>query len=161
MNLWPPSYSCHHGLWRNAGLSGTSDLAGENLILFLIIFSQIIPPAKNFTTAWFNIQKGLASVDRIDELLLADLKIKEKADPVPVNEFKESIEYRNVSFKYEKEYVLRDVSFTIRKGETIALVGKSGSGKSTLVDLLPRFMDTTEGEVLIDGIPVQDCASNP
>jgi subfamily B ATP-binding cassette protein MsbA len=145
----------------NLVLSGTGSLKGESLILFLIIFSQIIPPAKNVTTAWFSVQKGMASVDRIDHLLQADLKIEEKADPVPVNEFKESIEFRNVSFKYDKEYVLQNVSFTIRKGETIALVGKSGSGKSTLVDLMPRFMDTTEGEVLIDGIPVKDYAVKP
>jgi subfamily B ATP-binding cassette protein MsbA len=142
-------------------LSGGNHLTGENLIFFLIIFSQIIPPAKNFTTAYFNIQKGMASVDRIDHLMKADSKIREKKNAVPVDTFKESIEYRNVSFKYEKEYVLRNVSFTIKKGETIALVGKSGSGKSTLVDLLPRFMDVTDGEILIDGIPVQDYAIKP
>ena len=75
--------------------------------------------------------------------------------------FNESIEYRNVSFKYDKEYVLKNISFTMKKGETVALVGKSGSGKSTLVDLLPRFMDVDEGEVLIDGIPVRDYALKP
>jgi subfamily B ATP-binding cassette protein MsbA len=94
-------------------------------------------------------------------LLEADLKIEEKPDALPVDKFRESIEYRNVSFKYDKEYVLKDVSFTIKKGETIALVGKSGAGKSTLVDLLPRFMDVTEGEILIDGIPVTDYRLKP
>ncbi len=142
-------------------ISGDTALDGENLIFFLIIFSQIITPAKALSTAWFNIQKGLASVDRIDQLLLADVKILERPDPVAVEEFKESIEYRNVSFKYDKEYVLKDVSFTIKKGETIALVGKSGSGKSTLVDLLPRFMDVSGGEVLIDGVQVRDYAIKP
>jgi subfamily B ATP-binding cassette protein MsbA len=142
-------------------LSGVNNLTGENLIFFLIIFSQIIPPAKNFTTAYFSIQKGMASVDRIDHLLLADLKIQEKPDAIKVDGFRESIEYRDVSFKYDKEYVLKDVSFSIKKGETIALVGKSGSGKSTLVDLLPRFMDVTGGEVLIDGISVKDYAIKP
>ena len=137
-------------------LSGESKLTGENLIFFLIIFSQIITPAKNFATAWFNIQKGMASVDRVDQLLLADLLIFEKPDAIPVDKFTDSIEYRNVSFKYEKEYVLKDVSFTIQKGQTIALVGKSGSGKSTLVDLLPRFMDVSEGDIFIDGVHVQD-----
>ena len=137
-------------------LSGEGNITGENLIFFLIIFSQIITPAKNFATAWFNIQKGMASVDRVDQLLLADNKIREKPDAVNVSGFSNSIEYRNISFKYDKEYVLKDVSFSIKKGQTIALVGKSGSGKSTLVDLLPRFMDATEGEVLIDGIPVRD-----
>jgi subfamily B ATP-binding cassette protein MsbA len=142
-------------------LSGANHLTGENLIFFLIIFSQVINPAKNFSTAYFNIQKGLASVDRIDYLLTADLKIREKKNGIASHEFNESIEYRNVSFKYDKDYVLQDISFTIRKGETIALVGKSGSGKSTMVDLLPRFMDVTGGEVLIDGIPVQDYKLRP
>lgn len=137
-------------------LSGAGNLNGENLILFLIIFSQIIPPAKNFTTAWFNIQKGMASVDRVDQLLVADDKILEKPDAVDTEGFTGSIEYKNVSFKYDKEYVLQDISFSIKKGQTIALVGKSGSGKSTLVDLLPRFMDVSLGEIYIDGIAIQD-----
>jgi len=137
-------------------LSGSGKLSGENLILFLIIFSQIIPPAKNFTTAWFNIQKGMASVDRVDQLLDADDKIFEKPDAQKAREFSESIEFRDVSFKYDKEYVLRDINFSIKKGQTVALVGKSGAGKSTLVDLIPRFMDTTRGEILIDGIPVTE-----
>ncbi len=137
-------------------LSGLGGMTGENLIFFLIVFSQLIQPAKYLATAYFSIQKGMASVDRIDEILLAEDRIPEKEDAVDIDVFKESIEYRNVSFKYEKEYVLKDISFTIEKGKTIALVGKSGSGKSTLVDLLPRFMDTTKGEILIDGVPVKD-----
>jgi subfamily B ATP-binding cassette protein MsbA len=141
-------------------LSGSGGLDGENLIFYLIVFSQLIQPAKNLTTAYFNIQKGMASVDRVDEVLLAEDRIPEKEDALEIDSFKESIEYRNVSFKYDKEYVLKDVSFTIEKGKTIALVGKSGSGKSTLVDLLPRFMDTTNGEILIDGVPVTDYKIN-
>jgi subfamily B ATP-binding cassette protein MsbA len=137
-------------------LREAGNLNGESLILFLIIFSQIITPSKTVSTAWINIQKGLASVDRVDQLLLAEDKILEKPDAVDVDGFKESIEFRDVCFKYEKEYVLKNVSFTINKGQTIALVGKSGAGKSTLVDLLPRFMDATEGEIYIDGIPVRD-----
>lgn len=137
-------------------LSGSGKMSGENLILFLIIFSQVIPPAKNFTTAWFSIQKGMASVDRVDQLLDADDKIFEKPDAMRAEGFKESIEFRNVTFRYDKEDVLKDVSFTIKKGQTIALVGKSGAGKSTLVDLMPRFIDVSGGTVLIDGIPVQD-----
>jgi len=137
-------------------LTGYENITGENLIFFLIIFSQIITPAKNFATAWFNIQKGMASVDRVDQLLLAENKIEEKPDAIEAKGFSDSIEYRNVSFKYDKEFVLKDVSFSIMKGQTIALVGKSGSGKSTLVDLLPRFMDVTEGEIIIDGVPVWD-----
>jgi len=142
-------------------LEGGGRLNGENLIFFLIIFSQVITPAKNFTSAYFNIQKGMASVDRVDHLLEADQKIVEKPAAAPVSTFNESIEYRNVSFKYDKEYVLQNISFTINKGQTVALVGKSGAGKSTLVDLLPRFMDVTEGEILIDGVPVQDFQLRP
>lgn len=142
-------------------LNQRGGLTGESLIFFLIVFSQIIVPAKSLTTAWFGIQKGMASVDRIDQLLAADVKIVEKPNAREKWEFNESIEYRNVSFKYEKEYVLKDISFTLKKGETIALVGKSGSGKSTLVDLLPRFMDVDQGDVLIDGIPVSDYKLKP
>jgi len=137
-------------------LSGSDAMDGESLILFLIVFSQVIPPAKTISTAWINIQKGMASVDRVDQLLLADDKIVEKPDAVKKDDFNDSIEFKNVSFKYDKEYVLKNISFTIKKGQTVALVGKSGSGKSTMVDLLPRFMDTTEGEIYIDGVPVRD-----
>lgn len=137
-------------------LSGEDGMGGESLILFLMIFSQIISPAKSMSTAWLNIQKGMASVDRVDELLLADDKIEEKANAVRATGFNDSIEFRNVFFKYEKEPVLKGISFSIRKGQMVALVGKSGSGKSTMVDLLPRFMDVTSGEILIDGIPVSD-----
>jgi subfamily B ATP-binding cassette protein MsbA len=137
-------------------LQGSDRLTGENLILFLMIFSQVIPPAKSISTAWINIQKGMASVDRIDYLLMAEDKIVEKPDAYEAVEFRDSIEFRDVSFKYEKELVLKHISFTIRKGQTVALVGKSGSGKSTLVDLLPRFMDTTEGEIFVDGVPIRD-----
>lgn len=137
-------------------ISGYDKMDGPSLILFLMIFSQIIPPAKTISTAWINIQKGMASVDRVDQLLLADDKILEKPDAVEADGFRESIEFRDVSFKYDREDVLKNISFTIKKGQTIALVGKSGSGKSTLVDLLPRFMDTTEGEIYIDGVSVRD-----
>jgi len=137
-------------------MSGQSDMTGETLIFFLMVFSQLIPPAKNLTTAWFNVQKGLASVDRVDELLLADDKIMEKENAFGESSFKDSKEYRNVSIKYDKEPVLEDISFTVKKGQTLALVGKSGSGKSTLVDLLPRFMDTTKGEIFVDGMPIRD-----
>ena len=98
----------------------------------------------------------MAAVDRVDQLLDADDRIIEKPDAIRAEGFRESIEFRNVSFKYDREFVLRDVSLTIRKGQTIALVGKSGAGKSTLVDLMPRFMDVSGGELLLDGIPVQD-----
>jgi len=137
-------------------LGDTSTLTSEKLIAYLIIFSQVITPAKNFSSAYFNIQKGLASVDRIDELLEADEQMFDREDALDIDEFKDRIEFRNVSFRYDRDLVLKNINLTIKKGETIALVGRSGGGKSTLADLLPRFMDVTEGEILIDGHPVTD-----
>lgn len=137
-------------------LGGKGNIDGSSLILYLIIFSQIIVPAKNISVAWVNVQKGMASLDRVNHLLLADDKILEKEDPYVSDGFKESIEFRNVSFRYDKDLVLKHISFKIEKGKTVALVGKSGSGKSTLVDLLPRFMDVLEGQIFIDGVDVSD-----
>ncbi|UCG27999.1 MAG: ABC transporter ATP-binding protein [Bacteroidales bacterium] len=137
-------------------LSGSGDLSSETFIAYLVIFSQIIPPAKSLTTAFFNIQKGLASLDRIGGILEADVTIKDKPNARHIEGFNEYIEYRNVSFKYNEELVLKNVNLKIEKGKTIALVGKSGAGKSTLVDLLPRFIEATEGEVVIDGGSVND-----
>lgn len=135
-------------------LSGTNNLSPETLIFYVIVFSQVIPPVKNFSNAWFSIQKGMASVDRIDELLNAEDRITELPDARPITTFSDSIEFRDVTFRYDKENVLRDINLTIKKGQLVALVGKSGAGKSTLVDLLPRFMDPDQGEVLIDGVPL-------
>ncbi len=137
-------------------LSGQNNMTSESLIFFLVVFSQIITPVKNFSNAYFSIQKGLASVDRIDEILEADERILESENPKPIKDFKESIKFMNVSFKYEEEFVLKNVNLEIRKGQLIALVGRSGAGKSTLVDLLPRFMDPVEGEILLDGIPLRE-----
>jgi ATP-binding cassette, subfamily B, bacterial MsbA len=137
-------------------LLGSDNLSPDKLIAYLVIFSQIIQPAKNITTAWFSIQKGMASIDRIDQILDAEEKISEKEDAISVSGFKESIEFRGVWFAYNNEPVLKDINLTIKKGQTVAIVGKSGSGKSTLVDLLPRFMDADKGQVLIDGVDVRD-----
>lgn len=137
-------------------LSGQNGMTSESLIFFLVVFSQVITPVKNFSNAYFSIQKGMASVDRVDELLDADERIVEVANPTPVRDFTDSIEFRNVTFRYDEEEVLRDVNLKIKKGQTIALVGKSGAGKSTLVDLLPRFMDPVQGEVLLDGISLKE-----
>jgi ATP-binding cassette, subfamily B, bacterial MsbA len=137
-------------------LLGSDNLSPDKLIAYLVVFSQIIQPAKNITTAWFSIQKGMASIDRIDQILLAEEKIAEKEDAISVSGFNDSIEFRGVWFAYNNEPVLKDINLTIRKGQTVAIVGKSGSGKSTLVDLLPRFMDTDKGQVLIDGVDVRD-----
>ena len=137
-------------------LEGTGQITPAILITYLAIFSQIINPSKNVTTAYYNVLKGLASADRIDEVLDADVKIRERDDPVLKKEFTGSIEYRDVSFKYDKDFVLNDINLFIGKGQSVAIVGRSGSGKSTLVDLLPRFIDVIKGDILIDGINVKD-----
>lgn len=137
-------------------LSPGSSLDAAIFIAYLGIFSQIIPPAKSITTAVYNIQKGSASVERIQKIFDADEIIIEKPDAIQIKEFKNKIEYKNVSFSYEKEEVLKNINLTVKKGETIALVGPSGGGKSTMVDLLPRFYDSLKGEILIDGTPIKD-----
>ena len=137
-------------------LQGSDAMSPDKLIAFLIVFSQIIQPAKNITTAYFSIQKGMASIDRIDQILDAEEKIIERQDALPVEEFNDSIEFKGSWFAYNNEPVLKDINLKIRKGQTIAIVGKSGAGKSTLADLLPRFMDVDQGSILIDGIDVRD-----
>ncbi len=137
-------------------LSNESNLSSAGFIGFIAVFSQIIKPSKSFASAFYEIRKGLASIDRVNIILKAEDKIIEKENPIILKEFKSSIEFKNVSFKYEDIYVLKDVNLKIEKGETIALVGQSGSGKSTMVDLLPRFYDIEEGEILIDGVNVKD-----
>ena len=131
-------------------------LSGPRFIYYLIILYSIINPLKEFSKAGYNIPKGLASMERVDKILMAENEIREKENPVSVSEFKEKIEFRNVSFKYGERWVLRHINLTIEKGKTVALVGQSGGGKSTLVDLIPRYYDVQEGEVLIDGVNVKD-----
>jgi len=131
-------------------------LSSSVLITYLVIFSQIINPAKSVTTAYYNVLKGLASLDRIDQILDADISIHEKENAVTISEFKENIIFSNVSFSYGQEMVLKNINLKINKGTTIALVGRSGAGKSTMVDLIPRFIDTTGGDIFIDGISVRD-----
>ena len=137
-------------------LNKDSQLSGPGFIIYLGIFYQIINPAKAFTQALYSIQKGLASMDRIDKILLADVTIPVLPDAKPVSMLKNAIEYRNVTFAYDEKVVLKDVSLTIEKGKTIALVGQSGSGKTTFVDLLPRFYDVAEGQILIDGTDIRE-----
>lgn len=137
-------------------LSGTSNLSGSVLIGYVTLFYMIINPAKSFSTAYFNIIKGLASVDRIETILGAETTIKNKVDAKTITSFESCIEYRNVNFKYQDDFVLKNINLKIEKGQRIALVGQSGSGKSTFVDLLPRFYDLEEGEILIDGINIKE-----
>ena len=131
-------------------------LSGPTFIYYLVILYSIINPLKDFSKAGYNIPKGLASMERVDKILLAESDIKEKENPLRIARFDHTIEFRHVSFRYGEQWVLRDINLTIEKGKTIALVGQSGGGKSTMVDLIPRYYDVQEGEVLIDGINVKD-----
>ncbi len=135
-------------------LVGDSTLSPEVFITFIIVFSQIINPAKSFSGAYFNLQKGLASMDRIGEILNAQETIVEKDDAIPISSFKELIQYDEVNFKYNTEPVLKNINLNIQKGQTIALVGQSGGGKSTLADLLPRFIEPQSGIIKIDGVSI-------
>lgn len=135
---------------------GGSTLSGPTFIYYMIILYSIINPLKEFSKAGYNIPKGLASMERVDKILMAESDITEKPDPVSVSDFKGRIELRDVSFRYGEKWVLRHINLTIEKGKTVALVGQSGGGKSTLVDLIPRYYDVQEGEVLIDGVNVRD-----
>ena len=135
---------------------------GPTIIFYLVMLYSIINPLKEFSKASYNIPKGLASMERIDKILQAEVEIKDKESPEHISSFEHQIEFRHVSFAYtdhqngELVYVLKDINLVIPKGKTIALVGQSGSGKSTMLDLIPRYYDVQEGEVLIDGINVKD-----
>ncbi len=131
-------------------------LSGPTFIYYLVMLYSIINPLKDFSKASYNIPKGLASMERVDKILKAENTIKEPANAKHINAFEHQIEFRHVSFRYGEQWVLRDINLVIPKGKTIALVGQSGSGKSTLVDLIPRYYDVQQGEVLIDGINVKD-----
>lgn len=131
---------------------------GSLFVMYILVFARIIPPAKALVTSVYNIQKGMASAERIYEIIDGEEVIVEDKDPVSLQEFKDKIEYKNVGFSYNGKQVdgrydvLNDVNFSLEKGKTIALVGASGAGKSTLVDLLPRFYDVSAGEITLDGI---------
>lgn len=138
-------------------LNHTGALTAPEFIAYIALFYSIINPAKNLTNAFYSIQKGLAAMDRIDDILKAESSILEPRKPVKIKEFTDAITYRNVSFAYnESKTVLKNINLTIPKGQTVALVGQSGSGKSTFVDLLPRFYDINEGEITIDGNNIKD-----
>ncbi|MBI9054098.1 MAG: ABC transporter ATP-binding protein [Bacteroidales bacterium] len=141
-------------------LNSSSLMSPQEFITYLIVFSQIIQPAKELSTVFYNIQKGLASVERINGILDAPVTINEKPNATAINTFENKIEYKNLNFKYIDDYVLKNVNLDIKKGQKIALVGQSGSGKSTLVDLLPRFYDVVEGGISIDGNNIQDLKVN-
>ena len=131
-------------------------LSGPIFIYYMVMLYSIINPLKDFSKAGYNIPKGLASMERVDKILLAENTIKEVPNPKHIVSFEHQIEFRHVSFRYADQGILKDINLVIPKGKTIAIVGQSGSGKSTMVDLIPRYYDVQEGEVLIDGINVKD-----
>jgi len=135
-------------------LSGSLD--PDYFIGYIILFSQLIPAFKTISKATYESNKGVSALERIEEITKAEVDIKDKVNAHSLATFSDKIEYKNITFKYENEYVLRNVTFTINKGKTIALVGQSGSGKSTLADLLPRFYEVKDGEILIDGYNIKD-----
>jgi len=129
-------------------------LNGEMFILYIAIFSQMISPSRSLTEAFTRVQRGVSASERIDEILLAEEQVLQVDKPTELGEFEGEIEFKNVGFKYEDQWVLKNINLKIEKGQSLALVGPSGGGKSTLVDLLPRFYDIIEGELLIDGKPI-------
>lgn len=143
-------------IWFGGQLVFDQEMSGEHLLGFAIVFSQLLRPLQAISTAYSNIQKGSASIDRIDQVLDASNPIIEKADPVKIGSFSSGITYSDVTFKYDQEEVLKKVNVDIKMGQTVALVGQSGSGKSTFADLLPRFYDVTEGSIQIDGTDIRE-----
>ncbi|MDR2843940.1 MAG: ABC transporter ATP-binding protein/permease [Candidatus Symbiothrix sp.] len=143
-------------LWYGGSLilSDSSTFEASGFMLYLTLFYMLINPAKELTKSAYTIQKGLASVDRVDKILSAENNIKDPERPQPI-QLSKQIEYKNIRFKYRENWVIKNVSLTIEKGKTVALVGQSGSGKSTLADLLPRFYDVQEGNISIDGIDIR------
>ena len=137
-------------------LAGTLPLEGSVFLGYLALFYNIITPAKSLSTSFSNMQKGSAAIERIEEVLKAKITVDDNVNGKKLQHFLHSIEFKNVSFKYEDVTILRNINLKIEKGKTIALVGASGAGKSTLADLVPRFHDVTDGEILIDGINIKD-----
>ncbi|MFA9215034.1 MAG: ABC transporter ATP-binding protein, partial [Candidatus Methylacidiphilales bacterium] len=137
-------------------LANDESLTASVFIGYLAVFSQLLSPAKAFSTAYNSMNKGLASIERVEEIINSEEVITEKPEAVSISNFKDSIEFKNVYFKYKDEWVIEDLNLKIKKGQTVALVGPSGSGKSTLTDLIPRFYDPIDGQILIDGIDLRD-----
>jgi subfamily B ATP-binding cassette protein MsbA len=135
---------------------GAAGMRASEFIAFIAIFSQVLRPAKAMVIAGANIQRGRGAGERILEIIDKPIEVKDKENAIELKQLNHTIEFRNVDFAYNEAPVLKDVSFTIQKGKTIALIGHSGVGKSTIADLVPRFYDVTNGAVLIDGIDVRD-----
>lgn len=136
-------------------LDGNSWLSAPVFIYYLVIFYSIIQPFKDLSKAGYSVQKGMASLERIDVILNAENNIRQPETPVELHDFRDRIVFDHVWFRYNEAWVLRDINLTVRKGQTIALVGQSGSGKSTMVDLIPRFYDVVKGSISIDGTDIR------
>ena len=145
-------------LWFGGSLilEGESTISAPEFIYYLVIFYSIINPIKDLSKASYTIQKGMASLERVDMILQAENPIKQRQEAQSITKFREDIRFEHVSFKYQNDWVLKDINLTIQKGQTVAVVGQSGSGKSTMVDLIPRFYDVQEGSIKIDGVDIRD-----
>jgi ATP-binding cassette, subfamily B, bacterial MsbA len=137
-------------------LGHKSSIDASQFIYYIVIFYSIIAPSKDLSKASYSIQKGMASLERVDMILKSENTIKDPEEPQIIHTFSDKIEFRNLGFKYETDWVLKDINLIVPKGKTVALVGQSGSGKSTLVDLLPRYYDAVEGEILMDGVNIKN-----
>jgi subfamily B ATP-binding cassette protein MsbA len=137
-------------------LNHQAGLGADSFITYILIFTQIINPAKSLSTAYYNAQRGSAAIQRIEEILQAPVTVTDKPGAQAIPSFNHSIEFKNVSFAYDEKIILKNINLTIEKGKTVALVGSSGAGKSSLADLVPRFHDVTEGELLIDGVNIKN-----
>ena len=137
-------------------LGNRSSIDASEFIYYIVIFYSIIAPAKELSKASYSIQKGMASLERVDKILMSESSIKEPEKPQLIKPFTDKIEFSNLSFKYQTDWVLQDINLVVPKGKTVALVGQSGSGKSTLVDLLPRYYDPVKGEILMDGVNIKN-----
>lgn len=149
-------------LWYGGTLiiNGTGGISAETFIYYLVIFYSLINPLKELSKGVYAIRKGMGSMERIDAILATETDLPEPAEPKPLTDFRDSIELRGVSFRYEDAWVLRDINLTIKRGQTVALVGQSGSGKTTLAELIPRFYDPQEGQILIDGVDIRQVHSH-
>ena len=144
-------------LWFGGNLVLNGDiLSPGSFITYVALFSQIINPAKALSQAVYNVNRGTATLDRLNEILEAPVTVNDIADPMQLNEFKYSISFENVGFSYQDDSILHNINLTVKKGKLVALVGSSGAGKSTLADLVPRFHDVSEGQLLIDGINIKN-----
>jgi len=144
-------------LWFGGNLVLSGDILSPGaFITYVALFSQIINPAKALSQAVYNVNRGTATLDRLNEILEAPVTVNDIADPIQLNEFKDSISFENVGFSYQEDNILHNINLTVKKGKLVALVGSSGAGKSTLADLVPRFHDVSEGQLLIDGINIKN-----